>query len=65
MEEDIKREYTDILRRIEYIKKGKILEKIAESKGVDDLYNKCLDTMNMLDKRIRDVRLKIERAHVR
>ena len=63
MEEDIKREYTDILRQREYIKNENIIEKITESKRVDDLLSKCLDTMNMLDKRIRDARLKIDRAH--
>ena len=45
MEEDIKREYTDILRQREYIKNEKIIEKITESKRVDDLLRKCSDTV--------------------
>ena len=57
MEEDIKREYIDILRQREYIKN-------AILKRAEDLYFKCLDITNMLDKRIRDTRLKIEGTHV-
>ena len=57
MEEDIKREYIDILRQREYIKN-------AILKRAEDLYFKCLDITNMLDKRIRDTRLKIEGTQV-
>ena len=59
MDEDIKREYIDILKRREYSEKEKIIEKITESKRVDNLLSKCGDTLGMLDKRIKDIRLKL------
>ena len=64
MEEDIKKEYTDLIRQREYIKNEKIIEKKIESKRVNDLYSKCSNIMDMLDKKIRDTRLKIERTRV-
>ena len=63
MEEDNKSEYTDIRQR-EYIKKRKIIEKNALLKRVKDLYKKRYDIRDMLDKRIRDTRLKIEGTNV-
>ena len=59
MDEDIKREYIDILKWREYSEKEKIIEKITESKRVVDLLSKCADTLGMLDKRIKDIRLKL------
>ena len=51
--EDIQREYADILKRREYAKN----EKIAESKRVDDMHSKCVDTLDMLNKKINSIRL--------
>ena len=64
MEEDNKSEYTDIIRQRDYIKKRKIIEKNALLKRVKDLYKTCYDIRDMLDKRIRDTRLKIEGTNV-
>ena len=64
MEEDNKSEYPDIIRQREYIKKRKIIEKNALLKRVKDLYKTCYDIRDMLDKRIRDTRLKIEGTNV-
>ena len=57
--EDVDREYVDIQKRREYAKN----EKIAESKRVADLHSKCADTLSMLDKTIKDTRLKL-REHM-
>ena len=57
--EDVDREYADIQKRREYAKN----EKIAESKRVADLHSKCADTLSMLDKTIKDTRLKL-REHM-
>ena len=64
MKEDIKREYTDLIRQRGYIKKIKIMEKITTLKRVEDLHHKCSDIEVMLIKRIRGIRLKIERTHI-
>ena len=57
--EDVDREYADIQKWREYAKN----EKIAESKRVADLHSKCADTLSMLDKTIKDTRLKL-REHM-
>ena len=44
--EDIEREYDDIVKRREHAKN----EKIAETKRLDNMHTKCVETLDVLNK---------------
>ena len=44
--EDIEREYDDIVKRREHAKN----EKIAETKRLDNIHTKCVETLDVLNK---------------